>query len=129
MPVNRPRFNETERTNVLNKENNPFGKKHCWHCGLDLEKQNTFHVDHYPVAFRDITHQICWGVRDPKDLNNLVPSCVSCNTSHTHESHHWCGASQCRCKWIYIERMVSCVGWCGVLTLLYLWAQCNYCWL
>lgn len=92
----RPKFTLTERAAVLARPDNPHGAGCCWHCGRDLSNVK-WHVDHHPVRYADIEDQVCWGVRDPRAMDNLVGSCIHCNTSHRHESTAWCGHSQCRC--------------------------------
>ena len=76
--------------------------KRCYHCGekLNAEKRNTWHIDHHPVVFADIRDQICFGVTDPLERTNLVPSCVRCNVSHKYEISRWyyCNQSQFPCK-------------------------------
>ena len=93
---------------VYNKYNNPYGIGSCWHCGKKIIfKQRTkkdgrypWHIDHYPVPFRDIENQILFGVTNQHDIKNLVPSCVACNLSHEHEITHWyyCNSTQIYCK-------------------------------
>ena len=97
--MGRPRFTSTERLAVFHRPR-PIGHSFplpetCWHCGAALSA-DAFHVDHHPVAFRDIEGQVCLGVINAKDVTNLVPSCPSCNLSHIHEQRSWCGASQPR---------------------------------
>ena len=76
----------------------------CHHCGCDLpwnrasSGRRTWHVDHYPVAYRDIEGQVLWGVRDPLDESNLVASCAPCNLSHEFERDVCCGHTQLRCR-------------------------------
>lgn len=94
--MGRPRFSQAQREQILQREDNPHGAEHCWHCGVSL-KSKPFDVDHYPVRFADIEGQICCGVVDPRDEANLVPSCRNCNRSHKHEITSWCGRSQIRC--------------------------------
>lgn len=86
------------RALVARKSNNPHGAHHCWHCGEPLRRG--WHMDHHPKPWRDIHDQLCCGVTDEHDLENLVPSCPSCNTSHTHEPNGhpcYCGRTQCCC--------------------------------
>ena len=92
---------------TFNRIDNPKGKGHCWHCGKKLVFKNrkkglrgAWHMDHYPVVYRDIESQIIFGVTDPNDANNLVPSCVNCNLSHKYEKSLWycCYRSQCKCE-------------------------------
>ena len=84
------------------------GVGRCWHCGRELRwdpvaaaatdaPRREWHVDHWPVALRDIRGQVLLGVTDPHLLSNLVPSCVNCNTSHRHEIRRWHGRTQLRC--------------------------------
>ena len=44
-------------------------------------------IDHYPVQYVDIENQCCFGVTDPLDIDNLVPSCGYCNKSHNFEKN------------------------------------------
>lgn len=87
--MGRPRFSRAERETVLNLTE---GK--CYHCGTDLAPN--FHVDHHPVPFRDIEGNcLCCGVTDARDIQNLKPSCVKCNTSHQFEPRGvFCGHTQ-----------------------------------
>ena len=111
--TNRPNFTKTDATTVYNRLKNPYGIGHCWHCGKKLVfknrtygKKGAWHIDHYPVVYRDIENQCCCGITGPQHLNNLVPSCVNCNISHRNElSLRICGGrSQCKCEG-------SCVFW------------------
>lgn len=117
--TNRPRFSKKETFNVYNRVGNLYGVGHCWHCGKKLVftnrvygKKGAWHIDHFPVVYRDIENQCCFGVIDPKCLTNLVPSCVSCNVTHRNErSLKMCGGrSQCKCEgyctfWLLIKLM------------------------
>ena len=105
--TNRPKFNKKESKIVFNRPLNPYGKGHCWHCGKKLVfknrtygKKGAWHIDHYPVVYRDIENQCCFGVTDPKCLTNLVPSCIACNITHKNEKsiRIWGGRSQCKCE-------------------------------
>ncbi len=93
--MGRPKFTNRQRAAVLARPDNPYLPGHCWHCGVVLG--DGFHVDHFPIKLADIEGQVCWGVRNPRELTNAVPSCGPCNVSHRHESTRWCGRSQCRC--------------------------------
>ena len=93
--------------NTFNRIDNPNRKGHCWHCGKKLVFKNrkkglrgAWHMDHYPVVYRDIESQIIFGVTDSNDPKNLVPACVSCNLSHKYEKSLWycCNRSQCKCE-------------------------------
>ena len=90
------------------------GNGACHHCGCELQREprRGWHIDHFPVAYRDIEDQVCCGVRDPRDVSNLVLSCPTCNTSHAHESDRCCGHTQLRCKRQWVE-------WCVTLALTY----------
>ena len=71
----------------------------CRHCGRRLRwpapgRPRDWHVDHWPVAQRDIRRQVLLGVTDPRRLDNLVPACAACNTSHRHERVLWHGHTQ-----------------------------------
>ena len=87
---------------VYYREGNPHGVGHCWHCGKPIVRDvrvrgaGAWHVDHWPVAQRDIEGQVLWGVTDPHAVANLVPACLECNTSHRHEVARWHGRSQLR---------------------------------
>ena len=76
--------------------------KRCYHCGcrLNEHKRSSYHIDHHPVAYRDVEDQCCFGVTDPLEAANLVPSCVKCNVSHRNEIERWyyCGKTQFPCK-------------------------------
>ena len=91
----------------------------CFHCGAALPwvkgGRRTWHMDHHPVAYRDIEDQVCFGVRDPLDPTNVVPSCAACNTSHAHERSVCCGYTQCRCRrrWCAYSFVVS--TWAAML--------------
>ena len=99
---------------VFHRACNPHGVGNCWHCGkplgLSLRKNIrtvpsrslaaccdeggvgvAWHVDHWPVPYREIKDQIGIGigVSDELDISNLVPACVSCNTSRKHEVKKW----------------------------------------
>ena len=78
----------------------------CHHCKADLrfEPRSGWHIDHHPVAYRDIEDQCCFGVTDPLDLSNLVASCPSCNMGHAHEKERWCGRTQFPCKKRFFRR-------------------------
>jgi hypothetical protein len=86
---------------VYYRPQNPHGVGRCWHCGTALpwagSGKRSWHVDHWPVAQRDIHRQLALGVTRVDDLSNLVPSCVKCNTSHKYEIKrwYWGGRSQC----------------------------------
>jgi hypothetical protein len=85
---------------VYFRAGNPHGIGRCWHCGCSLPwdpgAPRTWHVDHWPVARRDIVDQVLVGVRDPQQRDNLVPACIPCNTSHKYEIRrwYWLGRSQ-----------------------------------
>jgi len=104
----RPRFSPSVRAAVLAKTG---GK--CHHCGEQLGE--LWDVDHFPVRYADIEDQLpCCGVSDPLDMDNLVPSCRSCNRSHAHESTRWCGHSQPRCRQSYMVKCVLLAVGCAV---------------
>ena len=93
--MGRPRFTTDERKRVFdrprpNEHPFPIG---CWHCGREISFSN-FHIDHYPIMYKDIENQVCIGVTDVKDFENLVPSCPACNLSHAFERKSMCGYSQ-----------------------------------
>jgi hypothetical protein len=89
----------------------------CYHCKkkLKYEPRTGWHIDHHPVVHRDIEGQVCCGVTDTLDLDNLQPSCVQCNVSHEHEKEHavYCGGTQFPCKkwvWSGVARAVVAVA-------------------
>lgn len=103
----RPKFSKILTKKVYIRPDNPNGIGYCWHCGKKLVFNNrkiglrgAWHMDHYPVVYRDIENQCCIGITDPLEKSNLVPSCASCNISHRHEKKIWCccGRSQCKCE-------------------------------
>ena len=103
----RPSFTKKLTKKVYVRPDNPNAIGYCWHCGKKLVFNNrkiglrgAWHMDHFPVVYRDIENQCCIGIIDPLDKNNLVPSCASCNISHRHERRLWyCGGrSQCKCE-------------------------------
>ena len=112
----RPRFTTREREAVLRRPDNPNGEGNCWHCGTPLDASK-FHVDHHPVAYRDIEDQICFGVTDPKDMTNLVPSCPTCNTSHAHEISNCSGHTQFRVTKFCMVVLFAVVGWGGTVVM------------
>ena len=104
------------------------GNGHCHHCHCALTRmpRSGWHIDHFPVAYRDIEDQVCCGVRDPRDVRNLVLSCPTCNTSHAHEKNRCCGHTQWRCRglWVRTGGIISLsvtVGW-GMGLLWYAWS-------
>eukprot|EP00747_Dinoflagellata_sp_TGD_P219937 gnl/TRDRNA2_/TRDRNA2_91961_c0_seq3.p1 gnl/TRDRNA2_/TRDRNA2_91961_c0~~gnl/TRDRNA2_/TRDRNA2_91961_c0_seq3.p1 ORF type:complete len:309 (+),score=30.51 gnl/TRDRNA2_/TRDRNA2_91961_c0_seq3:90-1016(+) len=91
---------------VFWRDDNPYGPGACWHCGTPLNfeirghnKPNSWEVDHWPVPRRDINGQLCCGVVDTTDKENLVPSCLPCNRGHEFEPSFWwwCGRAQAPC--------------------------------
>ena len=80
----------------------------CYHCNKKLvfnhrkktDGRGAWNMDHYPVVYRDIEDQICCGITNQHDPNNIVAACVDCNKSHKHEKKYWCycGDSQFPCK-------------------------------
>jgi hypothetical protein len=106
--MTRPKFSKKLIEETFNRADNPKGKGLCWHCGKKLTfKNRTFglrsawHMDHYPVVYRDIENQCCIGITNPNNPTNLVPSCISCNLTHKYEKNKWyyCGRSQCKCEY------------------------------
>lgn len=103
----------------------------CYHCRkkLTFSPRNSWNIDHFPVAFRDIEDQCCLGVIDQHDESNLQPSCVACNVSHLHEEAKWCGDTQFPCKkkfWrktLYVSLTVFALGATNLLT--YAIASCD----
>ena len=94
---------------------------HCHHCGVALPwtegRPRTWHIDHFPVAYRDIESQVCFGVRDPRDPRNLVPSCAKCNMSHAHERDVCCGHTQLRCKRQWLLRGALALVWAASVAI------------
>lgn len=104
----RPKFSKTARTEILAKTGG-----RCHHCETELG--DVWDVDHFPVRFADIEDQApCCGVTDPYDMDNLVPSCRSCNRSHAHERTKWCGHSQIRCRQSYMLKCVLLAAACAI---------------
>ena len=105
---------------VLNKTDNPHGPGNCWHCGKQLHSRAQWHIDHWPIPRRHIVDQLCCGVTDELDINNLVPACVRCNTSHvaeTGDKWYLCGRTQCCCTMPCVQRILwTCLG-CSITTL------------
>jgi hypothetical protein len=93
--MGRPRWTKQVEEEVYRQ-----GEAKCHHCHCDLprEPRNGWHIDHFPVAYRDIEDQVCCGVTDARDVRNLVLSCPQCNVSHKHEEARCCGYTQCPCK-------------------------------
>ena len=87
---------------------------YCFHCGtiLQFEPRSGWQIDHHPVVHRDIEGQICCGVTDTLELDNLQPSCVHCNASHRYESGYrvYCGDTQFPCKKQFWSRLAQLVG-------------------
>ena len=126
----RPKFNKKEANVIFNRLENPYGKGHCWHCGKKLVfknrtygKKGAWHIDHYPVVYRDIENQCCIGITDPKCLDNLVPSCIACNITHRNEKSYriWGGRSQCRCEEMCVFwSIIKILGYIAIILLLVL---------
>ena len=103
--MTRPKWPSTYPLLVFNKTN---GK--CYHCHKVIifkqrkpkDGDNYWEIDHYPVQYTDIKNQCCFGITDPLDLDNLVPSCGYCNKSHKFEKKNtYCcfiKSSQFPCK-------------------------------
>ena len=93
--MTRPHFGKHVRELVAQKT-----AYHCFHCNQPL--QQGWHVDHHPIPFRDIEDNICCcSVTDPSNIENLQPSCPSCNTSHRFEpigKAMYCGRTQLYCS-------------------------------
>lgn len=92
---------------VYFRQQNPYKVGHCWHCGkrIFLDKRRVedgagaWHIDHFPVPYKDIVDQCCYGVVDEHDISNLVPACIECNVSHKYEKKYkiFCNRAQCCC--------------------------------
>lgn len=93
--MTRPRFSHSTRAQVAAKTNG-----RCFHCNKALS--DGWHVDHHPIPFRDIENNICCcALTDPEAIDNLQPSCPSCNTSHKFEpagAPRYCGHTQLFCS-------------------------------
>lgn len=93
--MTRPRFSQSVRATVAAKTNG-----RCYHCNQVLRQG--WHVDHHPIPFRDIENNVCCCAQtDPEAIDNLQPSCPSCNTSHRFEpqgSKIYCGHTQPFCS-------------------------------
>ena len=117
----RPAWPTKWREAIFYKVGNPYKIGHCWHCGkkLSLDKSSyngDWHIDHWPIPYRDIEGQCCLGVTDPLDITNLVPACVKCNVGHKYERKRWiyCGRSQLYSKlwcWIIIFIIGTITYW------------------
>jgi len=109
----RPAFNKKITEKVFQKKADEIktGKSKkvgkCWHCNKRIYFSNrkhglngAWHIDHYPVVYRDIENQCCIGITNPLLVSNLVPSCAECNISHKYEKSYkiFCGRSQCLCE-------------------------------
>lgn len=97
------------RDRVLFRKDNPKGAGRCWHCGIWLTTGGHWHIDHYPVPYRDIEDQACCGFTSELDERNLVPSCAACNVGHANEGRGkpwFCGRTQCCCLRSVLERVV-----------------------
>ena len=83
----------------------------CTHCHKKLCERNrrSWHIDHYPIPYRDVESQYCCGVTDPLLSTNLVLSCAKCNLSHKHEKDHekwyYGGRTQCFCTKRCVHRL------------------------
>ena len=110
------------RARVLCRASNPYGAGHCWHCGVSLLGGGTrWHIDHWPIPWRDIHDQLCCGVTDEHDERNLVPSCMPCNLSHRHEPpprQRYCGRTQPCCLRSAFRRAAWATAGAGVGLLL-----------
>ena len=120
--MTRPRIPDPMVQRLLVKSNNKC--THC-HIALDTTKRSNYHIDHHPVAYRDIDGQCCIGVRDPLDETNLVASCPSCNLSHAHEHEVCCGRTQIPCKivWGWRAGAIGVFLFSNLIT--YYAARCN----
>ena len=114
--MGRPRFTRAVRDDVYAKTDGV-----CFHCGEALA--GNWDVDHFPVVYRDIEDQCyCWPcgtVVDPLLVENLQPSCCTCNRSHRFERGRWwlCGHTQLRIRkmWIKLCFAAGLVWVCGFL--------------
>lgn len=67
----------------------------CSYCGCDINIEN-FHIDHFIPKRRNLKgelaiHSMDYGKQKGSDkFENLMPSCVSCNSSkHSHTIEEW----------------------------------------
>ena len=74
------------------------GRRARHHCQAQLQREprSGWHIDHFPVAYRDIEDQVLRRAR--RGPRNLVVSCPACNMSHAHERDVCLGHTQCRCR-------------------------------
>ena len=113
----RPKFSQDLRLQIWNKTH---GK--CFHCKIILPEE--WDIDHYPVVYRDIEDQCyCWPLgttTNPLSINNLQPSCKSCNRSGKFEKNKsiYCGHSQLRIRKTYIFLFLSHSLFTGIGILL-----------
>lgn len=115
---------------TFNRIDNPNSKGHCWHCGKKLifKNRKNWHVDHYPVQYKDIENQIIIGITDPLNPKNLVPSCSSCNLSHKYEISRWyfCNNSQFPCKKKLGKQIIIILIFIYLISITYLYFNCRF---
>ena len=74
----------TKRELIYNK----FGGK-CAYCGCEILKTN-FHVDHITALYRGTPQHMLKTKKGTSHIDNLNPSCVSCNSSKsTYSIEQW----------------------------------------
>ena len=116
----RPRWTKKMLDEIWNRSDNPHSVGHCWHCGKTIHRDHrttqddAWHVDHYPVTFKDIEAQLCCGVTDAYELSNLVPSCRDCNISHKFERKNCFGRSQVPCLKTFWYRVFFFISYCSI---------------
>ncbi len=108
---NRPKISKTLALRIFDQN-----KGLCYHCGTRLDRmdRSSYHIDHHPVAYRDIEGQCCFGVTDPLAENNLVASCPKCNMSHEHEKVNCFGSTQ---KFPFKRKWLNVAIWLTLMTV------------
>ena len=122
---------------TFHRIDNPHNVGNCWHCGKKIvyehrsstsPESTTWQVDHYPVPHRDIENQICCGVTDTLDPENLVPACKKCNLSHQFEIPKWyyCNHYQFPCKKTFYNKVSITILAIYVIAITTLYIRCSY---
>ncbi len=122
---------------TFHRIDNPNRIGHCWHCGKKIkyknrgnkkDKKGVWQIDHYPVPYRDIESQLCIGITDSNDPNNLVPACMKCNLSHQYEISKWyyCNNSQFPCKKYFYKKVVQIIIFIYIITITSFFIYCKY---
>ena len=122
---------------TFHRTDNPYKIGHCWHCGKKIkyknrgnkkDKNGVWQMDHYPVPYRDIESQLCFGITDSNDPNNLVPACIQCNLSHQYEISKWyyCNTSQFPCKKHFYKKVCQIFIVIYIITITSFFIYCRY---